>query len=204
VPAARDDGVRVVFAADEAREGDVVRVRVRVRVRGGVVCDGLFGGCCEGVELPACEVWGWGVSGLSGRGRERDVHVPRSCRNLHVSPKPQYPVSVRYGEQSGKKTRKREKQTFVILTDIRLIVYNGNRPDRIRTSLGPYSQCLWDIFALLQMRAVGSLATIEAVLGAIFVTVLSSSRIIPFLLCTLSEQLHGLIASYNLESGVDV
>jgi hypothetical protein len=66
------------------------------------------------------------------------AHVPRSCKNLHVSPKPQKPVSDEGDVYQNTFFMKRKEgvkaHTFVVLTHVWLIIHNGDGPNRTITT----------------------------------------------------------------------
>jgi hypothetical protein len=109
VAASSDDRVCEGMASDEASEWNVVVGRIGVRR---VFCL-LLGVSGQLIQLPSCEVYRSWVSYHQPRARRStcDAQVPRSCKNLHVSPKPQKPVSERGGSRvRGHPPRKRKRK----------------------------------------------------------------------------------------------
>jgi hypothetical protein len=92
------------------------------------------------------------------------------------------------------------QRTFVILTDIRLIIDNSDGTNSVGTPLGPDAHRLWNLLVLLQVTPVRLLTSIDTIRGQ----VLLLSLVVVLLPETFCQQLLDLVARKDVQGSLDV
>jgi len=90
------------------------------------------------------------------------------------------------------------EQTFVIFTDVRLVIDNGDGANGVCAPLGSDSHGFRDFLVLLQVSAVSALPVVLSIIGDIV------AFIWVFFLLPFQHQQLDLVAGYDLQCGVGV
>ena len=88
------------------------------------------------------------------------------------------------------------KRTFVIFTDIWLVIHDGDSANRVCAPLGSDSHGFRDFLIFLQVSTVSALAMVLSIIWDILIFV-SVDLLLP-----LGHQQFHLVTSYDLQSGV--